>query len=230
MKKYLRILVVCGTLMSIVSCREDKKDIVTRHPIRGMVFNNCTDSGLAGVKVFLQTFKDDKSLVQQRETVSGEGGKFEFAEAEIHSNDRYNYALHIESRSGTAAQTPEYAGFDGTTMYFFRDEIGQELQLRVSPRYLFFTTVFLKQSVASKNDSILVNYSQHTFHKNVPALPYSLYAKCRGTQIHQSGTLGGFPMGKWSITIDKWVHGSHEILYDNIYIGSADTKTYTVNW
>lgn len=230
MKTYLRILVVCSVFLGIAACRDGKKDVITKHTIRGTVFNNCTDSGLAGVKVFLQTFKKDKALVQQRETVSGEGGKFEFRDAEIHSSDEYSYALHMESKSGTSAKTPEHAGFDGTTMYFNSNEVNIDFILKVTPRFLFFTLVFDKQSGVSINDSIRLNYRQEIFHKNVANLPYSLFAKCNGTTLTQKGTISGFPMGTWAIEFDKWVGGAHQTVYDSVYIGWADTKLYTVTW
>ena len=230
MKIFFKITVFF-TFLSLIACREDKKDIITKHPITGMVYNNCTDSGLAGVKVFLETFKDDKTLVQQRETISGEGGKFEFAEAEIHSNDRYNYALHIESKSGTAAKLPEHCGFDGTTMYFFNHEVDMEFRPRVTPRFLNCCFQLLPPTNVQKPDSICIIPVQNIFHKNVPDLPYTGW-------IGPNGLLGGnktcawgnYPMGLWHLKIEKWKDGIYSVKHDSIYLDWKDIKTYTVEW
>jgi hypothetical protein len=227
MKKHIRILVVCGALLIFVSCREDKKDTITRHRIHGMVFNNCTDSGLAGVKVFLQTFKDDKTLVLQRETISQEGGKFEFLEAEIHSSNQYNYALHIESKSGTAAQTPEHCGFDGTTMYFDNNEVNLEFKPRVTPRFLFLCYATDIVFPVKQPDSIHIFFQQRTFHQNVPTLPYS--GKITNNTV-LGGCTGNYPMGWWHFDVQRWRNGSYTRNYDSLYLGWADTKTYSVTW
>ena len=229
MKIFFKITVFF-TFLSLIACREDKKDIITKHPITGMVYNNCTDSGLAGVKVFLQTFKDDKTLVQQRETVSGDGGKIEFSDVEIHSSEQYNYALHIESKDGTTSQTPEHCGFDGTTMYFFRHEVDMEFKPRVTPRFLRCCIQMSPLQKITHPDSVSVVFEQRVFHKNVPDLPYTAWYGPYFTGTAASCSWGNYPMGLWQIKIEKWKNGIYSLKHDSIYLDWKDIKTYTVEW
>src|SRR5690606_33837498 len=179
---------------------------------------------------YLQHFKDDKTLIQQRETLSGEGGKFEFSDVEIHSSDRYNYALHIESKSGAAAQIPEHCGFNGTTMYFFRHEIEMEFQPRVTPKFLRCCMQLVNLMKVNYPDSISIVPEQRVFHKNVPNLPHTVGIG--------PGTIGGtplcgwgnFPMGLWHLKIEKWKNGVYSVKHDSIYLAWKDIETYTVEW
>src|SRR5688572_12507044 len=106
--------------------------------INGVVFNNCTDSGLAKVTVFLRTYRDG-NLYEEQNTVSGTEGSFRFEKVSIHSSDDYSYAIYIPGKSGYGAQTPEYCGFTGTTLYFSKNESSLLLKPRVTPKYLFLT-------------------------------------------------------------------------------------------
>jgi len=136
---YIKIIILGTCLVfMLVSCKKDKEnDIVTKQTLKGMVFNKCTDSGLANVTVYLKTYKDEKGIAS-RETVSDAAGNFSFENTEIHSSSKYSYAIHIPSKSGDGATTPEYAGFNGTTMHFTGKEVNMNtfLKPRVTPKAL----------------------------------------------------------------------------------------------
>ncbi len=195
-----------------------------------MVYNNCTDSGLAGVQVILQTFKDDKNLIQQREIVSSNNGSFVFENAEIHSSDKYNYALHIPSKSGIGAQEKEHCGFNGTTMYFFKHDTGLFFKPRVRPSFLFMRSYFVNSNVTTENDSVIIKYTQNEFHQNDPSLPHYFFSGSTGNIPSGTSTMGNYPMGMYQIEIRTIRNGQSTIRHDSIYIGWADTKTYTINW
>lgn len=222
MKNLIFVCLLIGGF--IVSCKK-QKDSISQHDIKGMVFNNCTDSGLANVTVFLQ---DGQGL--NLSTVSGANGDFSFNNIQIHSNTKYEYVIYIPSKSGTNATTFEYCGFDGTRMYFNHDEADFFLKPRVTPRFLFFGFIYGNSSTGNPNDSINIISYQPIFHKNVPDYPYSLNAKFLGTSPPPVGIIAGYPMGKYIIDIDKWVNSVHTTKKDSVYLGWGANTTYTINW
>ncbi len=96
----------------LLSYRKEK-NTVTTHDIKGMVFNNCTDSGLANVTVYLS---DAQGL--NTSTQSDVNGNFNFSNTKIHSSNKYKYAINIPSKSGDAATTFEHCGFNGDAIGF----------------------------------------------------------------------------------------------------------------
>lgn len=217
------LIIVCLLIgVSIFSCKKEK-DTITQHDIKGMVFNNCTDSGLANITVFLQ---DGQGL--NLSTVSGANGSFNFNNVQIHSNTKYDYVIYIPSKSGTNATTFEYCGFDGTTMYFNHDEADIFFMPRVTPRYLYFCMDFPNSTIIPNGDSIRLYYYQKKIHKNVPDLPFDGIIGKYG--IYDIGCGANYPMGQWNMVIDKWKSNVHTTVYDSIYLGWGSNITYTVNW
>ncbi|MFN8231118.1 MAG: hypothetical protein U0V03_09390 [Bacteroidia bacterium] len=161
--KIIITLITC-TLLLFTSC---KRDTVTTHDIKGMVFNNCTDSGLANVTVYLQ---DNKGL--NLSTLSDVNGNFVFSGVKIHSSDKYSYGLNIPSKSGIGATTFEYAGFNGESVNFSPNEADEFFKLKVTPKYLNFQVFCNKSIITNANDSILFYCSNYVFHKNVPSANY----------------------------------------------------------
>jgi hypothetical protein len=201
-------------------------DQISPKDIKGMVYNNCTDSGLAGVDVYFETFYEEK-ITSKVKTTSGQNGEFTFPAASIHSDELYTYAVHIDSKSGTNATIPSNALFNGTTMYFNRDEATVYLKPSVTPGflYLYFSTN-IKFPIKSP-DSIYVYFSQQTFHKNVPDLPFGwIFSNPMSLGV----TAGNYPMGWWKIDSQKWHNGTYTHSTDSLYLGWGDVKTYTLNW
>ncbi len=160
------ILIIISALFFFVQCKREK-DTISTHDIKGMVFNNCTDSGLANVTVYLQ---DNKGL--NLSTVSDANGNFIFSGVKIHSSDKYSYGLNIPSKSGIGATTFEYAGFNGESINFSSNDADDFFKLKVTPKYLNFQVYFNKTIITNVNDSIVCYFSNNTFHKNVPSSNY----------------------------------------------------------
>lgn len=211
-----------------VYCKKDT-DTVTQQAVNGMVYNQCTDSGLAGVTIYLKINKDNSEL-KSYQTVSGSNGNFSFSGVDIHSNSAYSYAINIPSKSGDGATTPEYCGFDGANISFTKDQANTFFKPKVRPSFLFLHSQFINSTISSNQDSIVVKYAQKIFNKNVPILPYYFFSGTYGNFASNLYTMGNYPMGKYNITIDKWRSAIHTTVYDSIYIGWATTKTYTINW
>ena len=225
-----KLLIATNLVCLFFSCVKDPKqpeqDEIHPQMLRGMVFNQCTDSGLAGVRVFLEVFYKEK-LLQKFETVSGDSGKFFFKDAPIHSSDKYTYAIHIPSKSGTNAKNSKDASFLGITIYFSRDETKTFFKAQVIPGFLYLNFHSNASFPIHSPDSINIFMHQAIFHKNRPDLPYS------GTLTSSSslaGTIGDYPMGMWTFEIKKWKNGIYIHSWDSLYMGWGDTKTYTVNW
>jgi len=226
--RYFKIIIV--TLIFgffFYQCRKDKKDEITMQNLNGMVFNNCTDSGFAGVKVYFQTIKDN-SVISSRETISELGGNFSFSNAEIHSNEEYRYAMYIQSKSGIGATSPEYSLFNGTTMYFKKDQTSTFFKPRVTPG--FFKLRVAYQGTCNLTDTVNPTFTQNTFHKNDPSIPYEFTLGTNGSAPNTIVSNDNYPMGKYSIKIVKFKNNAYTTTYDSIYLGAADTKTYTINW
>lgn len=229
MKNILYIIIIS---VLFFSCRkEDLKtnDKVIYKDIKGMVFNNCTDSALAGVKVYLEVFREENNLVEKFETISGKDGNFIFTNIGIHSDENYTYAIDIKSLSGTNAPDPSYSRFDGTTMYFHNYETDVFLKPKVTPGFFLLNSKF-NSSILNPNDSIRLTFEQKTFIKNKPGEPGKFYSGAYGHAQNSSFSSGGYPMGIYNITIDKWRGGVHTRTYDSLYVGWAQEKTYAVNW
>ncbi len=210
-------------ILSLFTYCKKEKDIISTHTIKGMVYNTCTDSGIANVVVYL---KDGLGL--DIAALSDGNGNFEFSSVKIHSSSKYNYALYIPSKSGIGATTPNYAGFNGTTLSFNANEADVFFKPRVTPKYLFFCIDFVNNVNIPASDSIKLYYYQKVFHKNLPELPYDGSVDKAG--IFDPGCGSNYPMGLWNIVIDKWKNNTHTTVYDSIYIDWASSKTYTVNW
>lgn len=225
------IVISCITFLFLfTNCKKDAGDTITSQAINGMVYNQCTDSGLAGVTVYLKISKDNSEL-KSYQTVSGVNGNFSFGSVDIHNNSAYSYAINIPSKSGDGATTPEYCGFIGTTVTFTKDEVKTFFQPRVIPSFLNWCFVVSPVTNIGYPDSLYISFQQKVYHKNAPAFPYS----SKRTQSDlQNGfvncTFGNYPMGLWNIRINKWKSGIYTVINDSIYIGWAATKTYTINW
>lgn len=220
-------LVILACLLLSVSCKKEK-DIITPRVINGRVYNNCTDSGLAGVSVYLKIIKDN-SEYKSYKMVSGTDGNFSFSNVEIHSSSNYSYVIYIPSKSGEQATTPEYCRFDGTEIYFNSSEFDVFFKPRVTPGFLLLK-VYYSSLTATSNDTVITNFSQNIFQKNVPMLPYSLNGGAYGNTPLLFDHYGNYPMGKYNITIESWKSGLYTIKKDSIYLGWGSTNTYTVNW
>ena len=211
-------------LFFVLSCRKKEKDTITRHDLKGMVYNNCTDSGLAGVNVSLNI--NDGKNTSSYGTVSGVNGEFSFANIEIHSNSKYSYAINIPGNSGTGGGAVR---LDGTTMYFNYNEADTYFKPRVTPGFLLFYVYYIT-TPTTLNDSVIVSFVQKTFHKNVSDLPYKLGGGGHGNIAVQSDNHSNYPMGKYDLTINKWKSGIYTTSIDSIYLPWGSTKTYTINW
>jgi hypothetical protein len=215
-------------LFALFSCSKcEKRDIIARKPVKGMVFNNCTDSGLANMKVYLQTFKGN-SLVNSQEAVTGQEGYFAF-DADIHSSEKYSYAIHIPSKSGGISTGFTEVAFNGTTMYFSKEESDVFMRPHVTPGFLTYTTEYIT-AITNKQDSVRVLSEQRTYHKNKPDMPYQIPGGSYGDKSFYKDQTSHYPMGLYNIRIDTWKGGVHSTIYDSIYLAWGDTKTYTLNW
>ncbi|MCC7534140.1 MAG: hypothetical protein IT246_09385 [Bacteroidia bacterium] len=222
----MRIAITIIACLFIFACCKKDKDQIILHDIKGMVYNNCTDSGLANVTVYL---KDGKGL--NLSTVSDAVGNFIFKGVDIHSSSQYNYNIYIPSKSGTNATTFEYCGFVGTTLSFNYDEADMFFKPRVMPRYLSLNLFCNKSPITDSNDSIMFFFTNSTLHKNMPDYPYRFGGGgFYGTNSYNIGNIGNYPMGKYIIDIDKWVSGVHTYTKDSIYLEWGANKTYTINW
>lgn len=224
--KRLFLILVAGTLLQF-SCRE--KDRITLHTVTGQVYNNCTDSGLAGTTVTLKTYKD-KSLVKNEQTVTGSDGGFVFSNVEIHSLNSYHYFAYIPGKSGDGGPGPEYASFSGASMEFSKDEADRFLQLRVTPGFYRIFSVFTNTGGGTDQDSVKLKYEQRRFHQNVPDMPYYYYTGSSGNIANDNSAMGNYPMGLYHIIKVTKRNGVITTSSDSLYIGSAGTVTYSVIW
>jgi hypothetical protein len=221
MKKLIIFLI--GVMFLCTYCKREK-DTITTHNLKGIVFNNCTDSGLANVTVYL---RNGNKILQS--TVSETNGNFRFNNAEIHSSSKYNYNVFIESKSGTNATKFEDCGFTGTTIYFKHNEADAFFKPRVTPRFLLFVIYCNKIPVTNVNDSVIYYCTNYTFHKNVPDYPYRWGGGGYGLGVYTDNN-GGYPMGKYIIDINYWKTGIKTIKNDSIYLNWGANTTYTINW
>ena len=90
---FLGIMLLCVLLMSCCKSTVQTNEFALKE-INGVVYNSCTDSGLAGVQVRLETIFDEKEVLDMQTTVSGENGKFSFPDAKIYEGNRVTYAIH----------------------------------------------------------------------------------------------------------------------------------------
>jgi hypothetical protein len=215
-------------LLFITACSKCKKDIIIEKSIKGMVYNDCTDSGLAAVPVYFQTLKKG-SLNNSVETISGVNGSFNFSNAQIHDNDDYSYAIHIPSKSGGISATYTEVAFNGTTMYFSKDQSEEFLRPHVRPSFLKLTLI-CQTLPGSPQDSIYFVLSQLTYHKNKPDMPFELPGGAFGDKSQYFNEYVHYPMGLYTITIDKWKSGIHTKDTQTVYIEWGGNRTYTLNW
>jgi len=227
----------------LATCKKDKEqDVVTRQELKGMVYNNCTDSGLAGVKVYLRTYKDNKGIASM-ETVSDANGDFSFTDAELHSSSKYSYAIYIPSISGIGANNPELSVFNGTTIYFTGKEVNANTFLRpkVTPGFFNFCYTINHVDTIKSPDSISIYFEQKTLRKNVPNSTYgypenSINGKGKMVSnippiVSTAGScMGSRWMGKWHVTVEKIKSGIYSFTQDSIYISWKGSNSYTINW
>lgn len=205
------------------SCRREKDNKnfpVVKQDIKGIIINNCTDSGCARIKIFLNIL-DQKKMIFATETTSDSMGEFVFPNIDIYYNDEYTYYIQILDGGGTQFS------IDGTLMYFTAKESSLYLKPRVTPRFNQLCYNPLISFPISQPDSLYIFFQQRVFHKNVPDLPFS--GKITNRSTFQSCT-SGYPMGMWTFEIKKWKSGIYTHTWDSLYLGWGDTKTYTVNW
>ena len=222
------IVIICIVfVMGLLSCKKDK-DTVTVHNINGMVYNNCTDSGLANVTVFLNT--NDGKNTSTSQTVSDVNGNFTFANINIHSNSKYTYAIYIPSKSGINGAGGTEVGFNGATLNFNNDDVAIFFKPRVTPQFLLYVIYCQPLIITNNIDSVSFTCYNYTYHKNVPIYyPYHFGGGGYGNGSYTNNT-GSYPMGKYNITIESWKSGIYSIKQDSVYLGWGSTTSYTVNW
>ena len=226
MTKTIQITLLALTISGLfLSC---KKDSVSKQTLNGQVINNCTDSGAANIKIYFKTLSK-KTAKPTLETTTDNNGFFTFPDVDIINSKDYTYALYIPTISGIAANKPELTRFDGTTMYFYHDQAATFFKPRVTPGF-YRLSINFSSSTAQLNDTINLHFIQKTFNKNVPDLPYKFTIGANGNTPTYSFGIDNYPMGKYNITIVKTKNNVVLTTYDSIYIHSADSKTYSVNW
>ncbi len=221
----MRIAITIIACLFIFACCKKDKDQIILHDIKGMVYNNCTDSGLANVTVYL---KDGKGL--NLSTVSDAVGNFIFRGVDIHSSSQYNYNIYIPSKSGIGASTFEYCGFVGTTLSFNYDEADMFFKPRVTPKFLQLSVIY--QGSCNVNDTINPLFTQEIYHKNVSSSPFQFYMGTNGSLPNATLYNYNYPMGKYKIKITRFnsVTSEYTTSYDSIYLEWGANKTYTINW
>lgn len=215
---------------------------MTVQVINGMVFNNCTDSGLANVTVYLNI--NDGSSTSSRQTLSDANGNFSFDGVSIHSSSKYSYAIYIPSKSGyISSGGPTEIGINGTTLNFNYDEVGVFFKPRVTPKFLF-CGFYCTTNKTSLSDSIIYKCSQYIYHKNNSNEIFSFGGEVASAYGDYLGTvnvpdpnivtyyspMGNYPMGKYIIEMDIWKSGVYTTRMDSVYLGWGSNTTYTINW
>jgi hypothetical protein len=223
---FLCYLTLLGLVhFKFISCKKASQP-PSYKTIKGMVYNTCTDSGLAGVEIFLEIFRNEKYISRTRQ-LSSSGGYFLFENVPVYLDNDYEYAVHIPSRSGDVARAPGEESFTGCTMYFSGSEADKFLQPPVTPSFLFLCFKANITFPISQPDSLLIILQQPIFHKNVPDFPYT-------GQISNFSSLesctSNYPMGWWIVETKKWKKGQFYHYFDSIYLGQGDTKTYNIVW
>ena len=206
-----------------------KNDSIIYQDVRGMVFNNCTDSGIAGIPVFLNVFYQ-KKLFKKYETVSAVNGEYYFLNAELHSDRQYEYSIYIPSKPGDFAKDFETCGIRGTNMIFSLEEADIYMKPRVVPKFIYMNIYFTRHSTGPETDTVKVKFEQSTYHKNVPDYPHAFSGDAYGSLKYFRGGVRNYPMGLYDVTIDTWKGGLHERKYDKLYIPYGDTAAYVVHW
>ena len=219
-----KVLLLLATLV-FLSCKKEQ-DTVSVHDIKGMVFNNCTDSGLAKVTVFL---KDGQGL--NLSTVSDAIGNFKFNAVSIHSSSEYSYAIYIQSKSGNIGSAPtiDNCAFRGATLYFNYDEADLFFKPRVIPAFYRCAFYCIKNPTTDKNDSIIFYAKNYTVHKNVTDYVWIIKGQAYGIPPYFNQS-GDDPMGKYILEIDMWKSGVHTTRKDSIYLPWGADTSYTINW
>ncbi len=220
------ILILTSSLIFFASCKKDK-DMVTTHTVKGMVFNNCTDSGLANVTVYLNI--SDGKNTNETQTISDAQGNFTFDNVQIHSASNYTYAIYIPSKSGINGGGGTEVGFQGANLYFNYDEADAFLKPRVKPSYFSCTIYCIPIPIKTQYDTIIFHAYNYTLHKNRPTDVYYWGGGGIGNDP-SSPNHSSYPMGKYNIEMDIWKSGLHTHRKDSIYLGWGANTTYTINW
>jgi hypothetical protein len=216
--KYSRLILPVLTLL-LLSCKRDK---VTTQTIHGQIYNPYTDSGMANITVYL---KENGNTISH--TTSSTNGEFSFNNAQIHSQD--SYGLYVPSVSGIAGVG---VGIEGFNIALDKNRISQYGVYTVVPHfYKLCHTSDITSSIVSP-DSFYVSFTQKKIATSSLAsnYTYSLATSSHAYPPGYSSCFGGYIMGLWNITIEKWKSGVHTTTYDSIYMSYGATKTYTIHW
>ena len=240
MKNSIAFILVFLICLSLTRCRKEapsidtpsengQKDSLIYKDVKGMVFNLCTDSGIAGVKVYLEIYQA-KKLVKKYSGVSGEGGTFLFKDAELHLNKEFTYNIYIPSKSGIMAKDAETCGIQGGSYGFTLDEVNNSMNPRVIPSFISVTMYFIGEHI-NPSDSVIARFTQNVYHKNVPDYPYKFGDGVHGLpNYYPRRSIGNYPMGLYHIVVDKWVSGVHTQWKDSLFTNYGDTAAYVVHW
>ncbi len=200
-----------------------KKEKITKHSIKGIVYNECTNKGLQGVTVYLN---DNHGL--NTSIVTDINGGFIFEDIETNSlKNNYNYNLLVPSQSGIGSTNKENCRFDGDQINFSLSDIEKEFQLNVIPGFLnlCYSTNILFPII--QPDSIYITFEQKIIKNKFPNIPAS--GKISNSSTINSCT-ANYPMGWWYFTTKKWKSGIYSSYLDSLYLDWGGTNTYTINW
>jgi hypothetical protein len=224
--KIFRYITLLFVITACIKKEISPQDDITEIDVRGIVYNGCNDSGLAGVDVYLETFSN-KALYSKVKTVSDKNGEFVFAKAPIHSDKQFSYAIFIESVDGTSREN--VATFVGATMYFENFEATTYMKPRVAPSfYRLYLQFYSLKDVAE--DTLFISLSQPVFHRNFPLSLYLIPGKISGSVLTGNTVIGDYPAGKWNVEIKARRNNILTTRLDSIYMAPADTRTYSISW
>ena len=227
MKLPIVTMTVISSLFCITCKRE--KNTVSIQDIKGTVMNNCNDSGLANVIVYLNVDNSKTSHLYQ--VLSDKDGHFIFKNVSVYNNTKYTYSVYVPSKSGGLSSNPALTevGITGEIIDFTYQEAATDFILHVTPKYQYFTIYCNKVPVSSIADSVSFRCYNFNFHKNVTDLPYSWGGGGYGNGSYTNNS-GIYPMGKYHIYIETWVNSVHSYRQDSIYLNQGAQVSYTLNW
>jgi hypothetical protein len=239
MRIRLKTIFILLTIFNWSACRKEgpiinpneklTEDSLIYRDVKGMVYNVCTDSGIAGIKVYLNVMFKNK-LFKKYETLSGRNGEYMFPEAELHSDRNFEYSIYIPSKSGDLAKDFETCGIRGTNMIFNLAESDIFMKPRVVPKFIFLAMYFIGQHI-DPADSVVARFEQPVYHRNVPDYPYKFGGGVKGSpNYYPRRPIGNYPMGLYNIVVDKWVGGVHTQWKDSLYTHYGDSAQYIVHW
>jgi hypothetical protein len=156
-------------------------------------------------------------------------GNFTFSGIDLHSSEKYTYALNIVNHDRYLVNEYGNSGFGPIELN--KDQLINFQQFGLSASFKLLKFNLPSGNIVTSPDSFSITIEQPKLHFYEPSRIWQIST---GTISNMNDTdvinIPNYAMGWWYITLNKNKSGIQTIINDSIYLGMGATANYLIPW